>query len=264
MTALCNERFLLPAPIGDDDRLSRQLGFFSFWPDDPEARQERLRRATVCVLGVGGLGCQVSYLLAAAGVGRLLLCDHDVVERSNLNRQLLYADADVGQRKVEVAAESLRRSNPAVEVRTTCRAIATSADVRAVCEDASVVVRAIDTPTGVAYTVDDACRAIGVPHVGGGFVETWVLAGPFVSAQGPSLRQMMPLPEIQPATGRKGATFSPLTFWLSSYIAGDVLRYLAGLGSPWLLNRLLLMNGANGSVTAKALVATDGDTKQNR
>ncbi|MBI3977829.1 MAG: HesA/MoeB/ThiF family protein [Chloroflexi bacterium] len=238
--------------------MARQRGFFSFWQGDAADKQERLRAATVAVLGVGGLGSQVSYLLAAAGVGRLLLCDHDTVARSNLNRQLPFQDRDVGRPKVEVARERLLCLNPDLAVETFDRKIATPADVKAICAPASIVVRAIDTPPNIIFVVNEACRELGIPHVGGGFVEIWALAGPFIAADGPCFRCMLPQPPVQPAADRKAATFGPLTFWLSSYVAGDVIRYLAGLGEPWLLNRMLLLHGAEGKLFNETLKPADG------
>src|SRR5579859_3091540 len=112
---LAAERFLLPEPLDLEHPFAPQLGFFSFWPGRPEERLERLAGATVGLLGVGGLGSQIAHLLAAAGVGRLLLLDRDTVEVRNLNRQL-YDTADFGRHKVRVTAERLRRLRPGIEI----------------------------------------------------------------------------------------------------------------------------------------------------
>ena len=82
------------------------------------AAQQKLRAATVLVLGLGGLGCPVAQYLAAAGVGRLILLDDDRVDISNLQRQPLHGEADVGRLKVESAAASLKALNPLVEIVT--------------------------------------------------------------------------------------------------------------------------------------------------
>jgi len=78
--------------------------------------QERIRQATACVAGVGGLGSPVSLYLAAAGVGNLVLCDYQTVELSNLNRQILYDTADIGAPKLERARERLRAVNPDIHI----------------------------------------------------------------------------------------------------------------------------------------------------
>ncbi|WP_162064060.1 molybdopterin-synthase adenylyltransferase MoeB [Vibrio taketomensis] len=80
--------------------------------------QEALKQASILILGAGGLGCASSQYLATAGIGKLMLIDDDVVELSNLQRQVLHHDADIGKKKVESAAESLKQLNPFIEVAT--------------------------------------------------------------------------------------------------------------------------------------------------
>lgn len=93
--------------LADKDfiRYSRQI----LLPECGEAGQQKLMQSRVAVIGVGGLGCQVAQLLAAAGIGELWLFDHDKVELSNLPRQLLFSEADIGQSKARVAADLLSR-----------------------------------------------------------------------------------------------------------------------------------------------------------
>lgn len=78
----------------------------------PDFRQEKLAGAVVFIVGLGGLGGTAAMYLAAAGVGHMILCDHDTISVSNLNRQLLYAETEIGRKKVEVAAAKLSRINP--------------------------------------------------------------------------------------------------------------------------------------------------------
>ncbi|RBQ30325.1 molybdopterin-synthase adenylyltransferase MoeB, partial [Arcobacter sp. FW59] len=80
--------------------------------------QEALKRSSILVLGAGGLGCASSQYLATAGIGKLTLIDDDVVELSNLQRQVLHTDADIGKKKVDSAAESLQVLNPHLTVET--------------------------------------------------------------------------------------------------------------------------------------------------
>ena len=240
------DRFLLPAPMPLDHPYAPQLGFFSFWPGPPEERLERLAGASVGVLCVGGLGSQVAHLLAAAGVGRMVLVDRDVVEVRNLNRQL-FDTTELGRVKVEATAERLRRLRPGIEVEPLQRAVDTASDIEDAVRGVEIVVRAVDTPVLAALEVNLACRRMGVPHVGGGFLETWSVAGPFISGDGPCFRCLVPPPAMElPADDRKVPTFAPLTFWLSAQGGGDVLRHLAGLGRPWLLERTVMLDWASG------------------
>jgi molybdopterin/thiamine biosynthesis adenylyltransferase len=240
------DRFLLPTPMPLEHPMAPQLGFFSFWPGSPEERQERLAKASVGLLGVGGLGSQIAHLMAAAGVGRLVLCDRDVVEERNFNRQL-YDTTDLGRVKVEAAAERLRKLRPGMEVEPLRRTLMTASDIEDAVRGVDFVVRAVDTPVLAALEVNLACRRMGVPHVGGGFLETWAVAGPYISAGGPCFRCLVPPPEMElPADDRKVPSFGPLTFWLSAQVGGDVLRHLAGLGRPWLLERTIMLDWASG------------------
>ena len=98
--------------IRNPDRYRRQVSL----PEIGWAGQDRLQAAQVLVVGVGGLGSVAAFYLAAAGVGRIGLLDHDTVDLSNLQRQILHATRDVGRRKVDSAAEKLRALNPDVKI----------------------------------------------------------------------------------------------------------------------------------------------------
>lgn len=246
------ERFLVPEPVPLDHVYAPELGFLSYWPGSPLDRLERLRQASVGVVGVGGLGSQVAHLLAAAGVGTLVLCDRDVVEESNLNRQL-YDCTEVGRPKVEASAERLRRLRPGIRVETLQRTVSTAPEVEDAVRGVDLVVRAIDTPLMAPFEVDLACRRMGVPHIGGGFLETWAVAGPFIAAGGPCLRCLSTPPDIEiPPGARRVPTFAPLTFWLSAQVGGDALRHLAGLGQPWTLERTVMLDWRSGEVREEA------------
>lgn len=252
-----NERFLLPQPIPLEHDYAPQLGFFSFWPGPPEERLERLHRASVGILGAGTLGSHVAHMLAAAGVGHLVLCDFDTVEVRNFNRQL-YDTGDLGRSKVLAAADRLRRLRPGIEVDCLQREIATPEDVVGAVRGVDLVVRAIDTPVLAPFIVDAGCRRLGVPHIGGGFLETWASAGPFIAPEGPCFRCLNPLPTFELPDPRKVPTFAPPAFWLSSLVSGDVLRYVGGMGEPWLRERLLLVDWATGELRDERLTPQPG------
>src|SRR3954447_23946905 len=98
------------------ERYARQLALPEVGPEG----QQRLERATVLVVGAGGLGCAVLPYLCAAGVGRLIVVDHDVIHESNLHRQPLYRMSELGRRKAEVARATLALLNPHVEIEAVC------------------------------------------------------------------------------------------------------------------------------------------------
>jgi adenylyltransferase/sulfurtransferase len=138
---------------------ARQLSLPGWGP----AGQDALAEASVLVVGVGGLGCPVLEALARAGVGRLVFCDGDRVEVSNLPRQTLFTAADVGRPKVEAAAEALTRANPAVTLEPKAVRV-DAANVRALVESVDLVVDGSDL-FSTKFLVHDACRSAGKPLV---------------------------------------------------------------------------------------------------
>ena len=127
--------------------------------------QRRLERSRVLLVGAGGLGSPAAFYLAAAGVGHLRLVDDDVVDRSNLQRQILHVEAAIGQAKVESARERLAALNPRVRVEGV-RERVTSANVEALLEGMDVVVDGSDN-FPVRYLLNDACVKLGKPLVYG-------------------------------------------------------------------------------------------------
>jgi adenylyltransferase/sulfurtransferase len=128
-----------------------------------KAGQDALGRATVLVVGVGGLGCPVLGSLARSGVGRLVFCDPDRVEASNLPRQTLFSIADVGAAKVDAAARALAAANPWITLEPRQERVDAS-NVRALVEAADLVVDGTDN-FATKFLVHDACRSAGKPLV---------------------------------------------------------------------------------------------------
>ncbi|MCE9581671.1 MAG: HesA/MoeB/ThiF family protein [Planctomycetes bacterium] len=130
--------------------------------------QRRLLDASVLVVGAGGLGCPAALYLAAAGVGRIAIADHDTVDLTNLHRQVLFTQADIGRPKAEAAAAALRRANPDVTTEALAVRI-TPGNVRGLVKGRSLVVEGTDDAE-TKFAVNDACCAEGVPLVIGGVV----------------------------------------------------------------------------------------------
>ncbi|RPE81698.1 molybdopterin-synthase adenylyltransferase MoeB [Vulcaniibacterium tengchongense] len=143
------------------DRYSRHLRL----PEVGEAGQRRLQAARVALVGAGGLGSPAAFYLAAAGVGTLALADDDTVERSNLQRQILHAEARIGVPKVESARTALAALNPRTRIETLAERI-TAANVERLIADADVVIDGADN-FPVRYLLNDACVKLGKPLVYG-------------------------------------------------------------------------------------------------
>jgi sulfur-carrier protein adenylyltransferase/sulfurtransferase len=141
------------------DRYARQIVL----PEVGVAGQARLNTAVVTVIGAGGLGCAVLQYLCAAGVGRLVIIDHDRVEESNLHRQPLYRMSDLGQPKVRAARGALAALNPATHIDALEERL-TPANAPRVVAGADVVIDAADS-FAVTYILSDACQQASRPLV---------------------------------------------------------------------------------------------------
>jgi molybdopterin-synthase adenylyltransferase len=239
-----------------DGRFDRQLAWLEDrFGDGREvlAAQERLASARVAVLGCGGLGTWTAAALACVGVGCLVLVDDDRVELSNLNRQILYGVADVGRRKVSVAAETLRRFDPGLAIVTRAVRVRGAADVVAPIAGCDFVVEAADWPMyELPRWVDAACRAQGIPHITAAQHPPVVRVGPLrIPGRSPCLecveadaRERYPLADevaaFRSARVRPAPTLGPASGLLGTLVATEILHALTGAHPPATLNRSLV------------------------
>lgn len=142
-------------------RYSRQTGLDVIGT----AGQEALRHTSVLIVGVGGLGSPISLYLAGAGIGRLGLIDDDVVSTTNLHRQVLYSEEQVGQQKAVCAAQRLKALNPQVEVEAFAQRL-TPDNAEALISRYDIVVDGCDN-YATRYLIDDVCGRLGRPYVYG-------------------------------------------------------------------------------------------------
>ena len=201
--------------------------------------QERLTAARVLVVGAGGLGSPALLYLAAAGVGTLGVVDADVVETSNLQRQVIHSDSDVGRLKTESAVEAVARVNPSVSVvRHDLRL--DSSNALEVLRDYDVVVDGTDNfPT--RYLLNDACVLLGKPHVWGSIYRFDGQVSVWWAEHGPCYRCVFPTPPPPGAVPScaEGGVLGVLCAAIGSVQATETLKLLLGIGEP-LVGRLLV------------------------
>lgn len=210
-------------------------------PEVGEAGQLRLRAATVTIVGAGGLGSPVAMYLAAAGVGALRIVDDDVVDVSNLQRQLLHTDAGIGSPKVESAAQRLAQVNPHVHVDARRERLA-PANARALLGSCDVVVDGSDN-LDARYAISDACVALGIPLVHASLHRFHGQATVLATHDAPCYRCLFPVPpppETVPGCAEAGV-LGVLPGLLGSIQATEALKLLLGVGTP-LRGRLLLVD----------------------
>tara|TARA_B110000014_G_scaffold109345_1_gene74907 strand:+ start:181 stop:1506 length:1326 start_codon:yes stop_codon:yes gene_type:complete len=166
-----DEVYILPAVAGGSDLSEKELDRFSrqvMLQQIGYDGQLKLKNSTVCVVGVGGLGNPITSRLAAMGVGKLRIVDRDVIELSNLHRQTMFNEDDVGQVKVEVAAKKLKKINPEIEIEALPISI-NDYNVIDVVEGCDVVVDALDS-VNARYSLNKACVEKNIPFVTGAAV----------------------------------------------------------------------------------------------
>jgi sulfur-carrier protein adenylyltransferase/sulfurtransferase len=203
------------------------------------AGQERLATARVLVVGAGGLGSPALLYLAAAGVGTLGVVDGDSVEGSNLQRQVIHSDADVGRRKTESAAETLARVNPGVYVEQHDLRL-DSSNAMEVLREYDVVVDGTDNlPT--RYLLNDACVLLRKPHVWGSIYRFDGQVAVWWAEQGPCYRCVFPSPPPPGAVPScaEGGVLGALCGAIGSVQATETVKLLLGIGEP-LVGRLLV------------------------
>lgn len=208
-------------------------------PEVGIAGQQRLTASKVLVVGAGGLGSPALLYLAAAGVGTLGIVDADVVETSNLQRQVIHSDADVGRLKTESAVEAVSHVNPTVTViRHDVRL--DSSNALDILRDYDVVLDGTDNfPT--RYLVNDACVLLGKPHVWGSIYRFDGQVSVWWAEHGPCYRCVFPDPPPPGAVPScaEGGVLGVLCAAIGSVQVTETVKLLLGVGEP-LVGRLLL------------------------
>jgi adenylyltransferase/sulfurtransferase len=212
-------------------------------PDLGVEGQRRLKDARVLVVGAGGLGSPVALYLAAAGVGRLGIVDADVVDVTNLQRQLLHGTKDVGRKKVESARDRIRDVNPHVEV-VLHEAFLGPENALALVGAYDLVVDGTDN-FATRYLVNDACVLLRKPNVYGSIFRFEGQASVFCIDDGPCYRCLFPQPPPPGAVPScaEGGVLGVLPGLVGTVQATEAVKLVTGIGAP-LVGRLLLVDAA--------------------
>jgi adenylyltransferase/sulfurtransferase len=208
-------------------------------PEFGDAGQEKLLAAKVLIVGAGGLGCPAALYLAAAGVGTLGLVDFDVVDESNLQRQILFTTADIGAPKVDVAAARLRDANPDVRVRTHNLRLAADNALEIIDQYDLVLDGTDNFPT--RYLVNDACVMTGKPNIYGSIYRFEGQLSLFGTPAGPCYRCLFPEPpppEAIPNCAEAGV-LGVLPGTIATAQATEAIKHITGIGES-LAGRFLL------------------------
>src|SRR5215831_17274874 len=231
-------RYKLPMLSNEEvARYSRHL----IMPEVGMTGQRKLKAASVLMIGTGGLGAPLGMYLAAAGVGRLGLVDFDVVDASNLQRQIIHGTKDVGRPKIASARDRIQDINPHVEIETHETRL-TSENALRLFVNYDVIVDGTDNfPT--RYLVNDACVLAGKPNVYGSIFRFEGQASVFWAERGPCYRCLYPEPPppgLVPSCA-EGGVLGVLPGIIGAIQANEAIKVI--LGAPDIMvNRLLLFD----------------------
>jgi molybdopterin-synthase adenylyltransferase len=236
---------LIPGPVST--RFDRQIRYFSDITTGPAPSQcqARLESARIVVLGVGGLGGCSALSLACCGIGEMLLIDGDRVEESNLNRQILYTENDIGRYKVDAAADRLGAFNSRVQLRTIAERMSSRDEIADVIKGFDVVVDAADWPAhDIEEWVNDACFAAEIPFITMSHFPPIARVGPFFvpgvtgcyACQVAGYRRSYPMFDVvieqRRAKQTPVATMGPACGLIGGQVGLDVMHYLTELAEP--------------------------------
>jgi bacteriocin biosynthesis cyclodehydratase domain-containing protein len=254
------------------ERFDRQLAYFGqrlppgFTRTDP---QLRLQRARVCVLGMGGLGSWTALALATCGVGTIVGVDCDVVELSNLNRQVLYAERDIGRAKAEAAGRLLRAYDARLEYIPVAMRLSGVEDVRRVVDGADAVAAAADSPPHlIDRWVSEACFALGIPYIAMSQQPPLIRVGPLYvpgstgcyACQEAAFRSEFDEYDVLVDTASpfsSTAAFGPACAVIGGMAASELVHVVAGLEAPMTTGRAVFLDLSGGVLRVEDVVRVD-------
>lgn len=207
--------------------------------------QQRLKAASVVIVGAGGLGGPAALYLAAAGIGTITLIDHDAISLDNLQRQIQFTTRDVGRSKAEIAGAALSKLNPLINIRT-IPAELTAGNARAVLAGADIVLDGCDN-FETRFIVNRACHELGIPLVSGALGRWTGQVGVFASgcasaSHAPCYQCFVPSIPPEAETCERVGVVGALTGIVGSMMALEAIKWITGAGDP-LVGRLWIHDG---------------------
>ncbi|WP_420641207.1 molybdopterin-synthase adenylyltransferase MoeB [Candidatus Leptofilum sp.] len=222
------------------ERYSRHL----IMPEVGMEGQKKLKAASVLLIGAGGLGSPLAMYLAAAGIGRIGMVDYDVVDYTNLQRQIIHGTKDVGRPKLDSAKDRIQDINPHIQV-DTYEVPLTSDNALELFEPYNIIIDGTDNfPT--RYLTNDACVLLGKPNVYGSIFRFEGQASVFYAEEGPCYRCLFPEPPppgLVPSCA-EGGVLGILPGTIGAIQATEAVKLILGQGEP-LIGRLLLYDALN-------------------
>ncbi|UJR53270.1 HesA/MoeB/ThiF family protein [Dickeya zeae] len=227
--------------FNSNDRYSRNSLYYNYMGANSKDVQEKIQNSSVTLIGCGGIGNHLSYLLATSGIGKITLVDNDKVELSNLTRQVLFTEKDIGNSKTEVLKRELlkRRNDVAIDI---IECTITSEDDLYKIPKSDIFIISADHPFSLMDWVNSYCVAHNQPYINVGYINDISVVGPFFI---PGVTSCFKCAEITPDYTQKdslsdylkiingdfkAATFPGVNGVAASYAFGDIIKFLGGFG----------------------------------
>lgn len=235
--------YILPAVAGGGEitnqdmiRYSRQI----MLEEIGYVGMEKLKDTTICVVGAGGIGNPVLAQLVGMGIGRIRVVDRDVIEISNLHRQHLYTDTDIGKVKVEAAVERLQKMNPSVKLEAIPISI-TKFTAEKIVKDCDIVIDALDS-IDARYALNDACLKLGIPFIYAGALGMVGSVCTILPKKSACLRCIFPeLTEEEMPTCSTEGVHPSILYLVSGIQVSEAIKIAIGQ-EPTLVNKLLYID----------------------
>lgn len=241
--------FLIEPDIFDfDDRYSRNKLYFNQLGGDPIFVQKRLESKTVTIIGCGGIGNHVAYMLATSGIKKIILIDDDHIEISNLTRQVLFSEEDINNKKTLILERELKRRNKNVEIEIIEKNISSLADLDRL-ESSDLYVVSADYPAQLIDWVNESCVRKKQAYINIGYINDISVIGPFyIPGKTSCFHCQKIVPEYNKNetlidelnvldSGFKSSTFAAVNGVSASYATGDIIKFLGEFGNILSINK---------------------------
>lgn len=229
------------------NRYSRNLLYYNLSGAVPSAVQEKLKNKKILILGCGGIGNCIAYHLVTSGVGNIILMDQDTIESSNLTRQFLFTEKNIGSEKTRLLRDSLIARNSETNITCIDQKISQPEDLENIPNDIDLIVLSADKPSTLVFWINDYAIRKRVPFINVGYVEDIAVWGPFVIPQKTGCFRCQSIVSKEKSLNNislsdinshyQAPSIGPINMIASSLASLDILRYLGEFGSIQSLNK---------------------------
>jgi len=235
----------------EDKRYSRNYLYYNYLGGEPEKIQNNLKKASVAIVGCGGIGNHIAPILACSGVGKIILVDSDQIEISNLTRQILFDETSIGQDKINVLATALKKRNSEIIIEKQNLKINNINDIYKINQPDLFIVSA-DSPAAIGDWFNSFCVKNSIPFINVGYINDISLIGPFYIPKqtgcyrcndvAPWHDLMSSSEDVTFCLKQINSSFRPATFpavnaVAAAIAAGDILKHLGQYGKILSLNK---------------------------